>query len=47
MSTPSLAHGGIMKFAKVRLMCMSCKSPLASGETTLCEHCQHKVSSCP
>lgn len=41
--TPSLTSGGIMKFAKVRLSCLGCKSPLADGETSLCKHCRHKV----
>ena len=42
--TPSLTSGGIMKFAKVRLSCLGCKSPLADGETSLCKHCRHKVA---
>lgn len=45
VSTPSLASGGIMKFAKVKLTCMSCKAVLCKGDTTLCEHCKPKASS--
>lgn len=43
MSTPSLAAGGIMKFAKVRYSCLGCKATLAPGDTTLCKHCRNKV----
>lgn len=43
MSTPSLAAGGIMKFAKVKLACLGCKATLSAGETTLCSHCKSKV----
>ena len=43
MATPSSGSGGIMKFAKVKLGCMSCKAPLASGETSLCENCKAMV----
>ncbi|KAK9824535.1 hypothetical protein WJX72_011160 [[Myrmecia] bisecta] len=42
VSTPSLASGGIMKFAKVRLSCLGCKATLPPGETSLCKHCQTK-----
>ena len=45
VSTPSLAAGGIMKFAKVRYSCLGCKATLAPGDTTLCKHCRNKVSS--
>jgi len=43
VSTPSLAAGGIMKFAKVRYSCLGCKATLAPGDTTLCKHCRNKV----
>ena len=43
VSTPSLAAGGIMQFAKVRLACLGCKAMLSKGETTLCQHCKPKV----
>ena len=43
VSTPSLAAGGIMKFAKVRYSCLGCKATLAPGDTTLCKHCRTKV----
>ena len=43
MTTPSLASGGIMKFAKVKLSCLGCKATLSPGETTLCKHCKVKV----
>ncbi|KAL0028520.1 hypothetical protein WJX77_011509 [Trebouxia sp. C0004] len=42
VSTPSLAAGGIMKFAKVRYSCLGCKATLAPGDTTLCKHCRNK-----
>ena len=45
VSTPSLAAGGIMKFAKVRYSCLGCKATLAPGDTTLCKHCRAKVNS--
>jgi len=45
VSTPSLAAGGIMKFAKVRYSCLGCKATLAPGDTTLCKHCRNKVIS--
>ena len=38
ISTPST--GGIMRFAKVKLSCMGCKTPLTGTNATLCEHCQ-------
>ena len=44
MATPSSGSGGIMKFAKVKLGCMSCKAPLAGGETSLCGNCKAMVS---
>ena len=44
VSTPSLAAGGIMKFAKVRYSCLGCKATLAPGDTTLCKHCSSKVT---
>lgn len=31
MSTPSMAAGGIMRFAKIRLACLSCKVPLSAA----------------
>ena len=43
MATPSSGSGGIMKFAKVKLGCMSCKAPLASRETSLCGNCKAMV----
>ncbi len=43
MATPSSGSGGIMKFAKVKLGCMSCKAPLPSGETSLCGNCKAMV----
>ena len=43
VSTPSLAAGGIMKFAKVRHSCLACKATLAPGDSTLCRHCSPKV----
>ena len=39
----SQAAGGIMKFAKVQLSCMACKSPLGPHHTSLCPNCQSKV----
>ena len=43
VATPSSAAGGIMRFAKVKLTCMSCRAPLKEGgSSTLCSHCQHK-----
>lgn len=54
VSTPTIASGGIMKFAKVRLSCLGCKAPLGkedmpegSGDTSLnrtplCKHCRSK-----
>lgn len=44
LSTPSTHSGGIMKFAKVRLSCLSCRTPLLPGHTDLCQHCRHKVT---
>jgi len=43
VTTPSLASGGIMKFAKVKLACLGCKATLSPGEVTLCKHCKAKV----
>lgn len=44
VSTPSNAAGGIMRFAKVTLSCLSCKAPLASGtKDSLCGHCKSQV----
>ena len=43
LATPSLAAGGIMRFAKVRLACLGCRAPLPPGHTDLCEHCRPKV----
>ena len=41
--TPSNAAGGIMRFAKVKATCLSCKAPLAGGGTgSLCGHCKPK-----
>lgn len=31
-----------MKFAQKKLTCLSCRAPLAGGETTLCKHCSVK-----
>jgi DNA polymerase delta subunit 1 len=47
VTTPSVAAGGIMKFAKKTLTCLSCKAPLSasnscSGGKTLCNHCKAK-----
>ena len=47
VSTPSLAAGGIMQYAKVRLACLGCKAMLSKGETTLCQHCKSKVRTPP
>eukprot|EP00798_Chlamydomonas_sp_ICE-L_P006994 gene6994-1643_t len=42
VATPTTG-GGIMRFAKVRLSCLSCKAPLTKpGESSLCGHCQPK-----
>lgn len=43
LATPSLAAGGIMRFAKVRLACLGCRAPLPADSTDLCEHCRPKV----
>ena len=40
IATPSAKAGGIMMFAKRTLTCLGCKSPLASGEATVCKHCR-------
>ena len=32
VSTPTVASGGIMKFAKVRLSCLGCKAPLGRDD---------------
>ncbi|GAX78824.1 hypothetical protein CEUSTIGMA_g6261.t1 [Chlamydomonas eustigma] len=46
VSTPTVASGGIMRFAKVRLSCLGCKAPLdkpvGEGKTPLCKHCLPK-----
>jgi len=34
--------GGLMKFAKVTLQCLGCKSVLSGGETALCANCRPK-----
>ena len=36
-----------MRFAKVRLSCLSCRTPLPPGVSDLCEHCRPKVRSLP
>ncbi|CAI5983148.1 unnamed protein product [Closterium sp. NIES-65] len=40
ISTPST--GGIMRFAKVRLSCLGCKTPLSGNSQTLCVHCMDR-----
>ncbi|CAI7902383.1 unnamed protein product [Closterium sp. NIES-53] len=40
ISTPST--GGIMRFAKVRLSCLGCKTPLSGNSHTLCAHCMDR-----
>ncbi|CAI5474353.1 unnamed protein product [Closterium sp. Yama58-4] len=40
ISTP--ATGGIMRFAKVRLSCLGCKTPLSGNSQTLCVHCMDR-----
>ncbi|KAK9916868.1 hypothetical protein WJX75_008145 [Coccomyxa subellipsoidea] len=42
LATPSTHSGGIMRFAKVRLSCLSCRTPLPPGVSDLCEHCRPK-----
>ncbi|CAL8467309.1 g6846 [Coccomyxa elongata] len=42
LATPSTHSGGIMRFAKVRLSCLSCRTPLPAGVSDLCEHCRSK-----
>ncbi|KAL4435029.1 hypothetical protein ABPG77_003854 [Micractinium sp. CCAP 211/92] len=42
VTTPSVASGGIMKFAQKRLTCLGCKAPLGKGEATVCKHCKDK-----
>lgn len=39
--TPTAAGGGIMRFARVRLSCVGCRSPIADegASRALCEHC--------
>jgi len=39
VTTPSVAAGGIMKFAQKRLTCLGCRSPLGAGDKMLCKHC--------
>ena len=33
-----------MRFAKVRLSCLGCRTPLPPGTSDLCKHCRHKVA---
>jgi len=40
VTTPTVASGGIMKFAKKRLTCLGCRAQLSPGETTVCKHCK-------
>lgn len=40
VTTPTVASGGIMKFAKKRLSCLGCRAQLSPGETTVCKHCK-------
>lgn len=42
VTTPTVASGGIMKFAKKRLSCLGCRAQLSPGETTVCKHCKPK-----
>ncbi|CAL5224971.1 g7745 [Coccomyxa viridis] len=42
LATPSTHSGGIMRFAKVRLSCLGCRTPLPPGTSDLCKHCRHK-----
>eukprot|EP00877_Chromochloris_zofingiensis_P014350 jgi/Chrzof1/9169/Cz03g38160.t1 len=43
VATPSSASGGIMRFAKVKMTCLSCKAPLAAdARSSLCKHCSHR-----
>ncbi|KAG1668594.1 hypothetical protein FOA52_007329 [Chlamydomonas sp. UWO 241] len=47
MTTPTVASGGIMRFAKVRLSCLACKAPMdkPTGDgcgTPLCKNCAPK-----
>ena len=42
VTTPTVASGGIMKFAKKRLSCLGCRAQLSQGETTVCKHCKPK-----
>ena len=44
LATPSTHSGGIMRFAKVRLSCLGCRTPLPPGTSDLCKHCRHKVA---
>lgn len=42
VTTPSVASGGIMKFAQKRLTCLGCRAPLGKSEQTVCKHCKDK-----
>lgn len=40
ISNPTPSTGGMMRFAKVTLKCLGCKTPITDAQKTLCEHCQ-------
>ena len=43
IAKPTPTTGGLMKFAKVTLTCLGCKSPLPNGLTSVCKSCAPKV----
>lgn len=45
IAKPTPTTGGLMKFAKVTLTCLGCKSPLSNGLTSVCKSCASKVGS--
>lgn len=40
ISNPTPSTGGMMRFAKVTLKCLGCKTPITDAQKTLCDHCQ-------
>lgn len=40
ISTPT--NSGIMKFAKKRVSCAGCRTPISDGDQILCEHCKSR-----
>ncbi|KAJ1629434.1 DNA polymerase delta catalytic subunit [Pavlovales sp. CCMP2436] len=43
IAKPTPTTGGLMKFAKVTLQCLGCKTPLPPGATSVCKSCVEKA----